>query len=130
MRSGVTMVLEKPASLDVVMREVHGAFEQATASLEQFQRKAAAQEALERLPERHHAVLKELIECRPHKQIANRLDIALRTVEKRKKEIFELLSVGTFTEMLALVHLADDAHSPLAKPHWQFAQAGQASTMN
>ena len=49
----------------------------------------------------------ELIECRPHKQIANRVDVSLRTVEKRKKEIFERLNVGTFTELLGLLKLAD-----------------------
>lgn len=54
-------------------------------------------------------MLRELVECRPHKQIANRVDISLRTVEKRKKEIFERLNVGTFTELHGLLQLADAA---------------------
>jgi two-component system response regulator FixJ len=107
MRQGAVTVVEKPVSISELCAEVDMALQRGLDILKGHYHREAAREALESLTEGHRAVLRELVECRPHKQIANRVDISLRTVEKRKKEIFERLNVGTFTELLGLLQLSE-----------------------
>jgi FixJ family two-component response regulator len=107
LRQGAVTVVEKPIRIDDLCEEVEMARNRGLDMLKAYYHREAAREALDSLPEGHRAVLRELVECRPHKQIANRVDISLRTVEKRKKEIFERLNVATFTELLGLLQLAD-----------------------
>lgn len=109
LRHGAVTVVEKPIRIEQLCEEVELARSRGLEMLKAYYHREAAREALDSLPEGHRAVLRELIECRPHKQIANRVDISLRTVEKRKKEIFERLNVATFTELLGLLQLADAA---------------------
>lgn len=107
LRQGAITVVEKPIRIEQLVEEVDLARGRGLEMLKAYYHREAAREALDSLPEGHRAVLRELVECRPHKQIANRVDISLRTVEKRKKEIFERLNVATFTELLSLLQLAD-----------------------
>lgn len=107
LRQGAVTVVEKPIRMDDLCEEVNLARVRGLEMLKAHYHREAAREALDSLPEGHRAVLRELVECRPHKQIANRVDISLRTVEKRKKEIFERLNVATFTELLGLLQLAE-----------------------
>jgi two-component system, LuxR family, response regulator FixJ len=107
LRQGAVTVVEKPIHIDNLCEEVELARNLGLDMLKAYYHREAAREAIDSLPEGHRAVLRELVECRPHKQIANRVDISLRTVEKRKKEIFERLNVATFTELLGLLQLAD-----------------------
>jgi two-component system response regulator FixJ len=106
LRQGAVTIVEKPICIEHLCEEVELARCRGLEMLKAYYHREAAREALDSLPEGHRAVLRELVECRPHKQIANRVDISLRTVEKRKKEIFERLNVGTFTELLSLLQLA------------------------
>jgi FixJ family two-component response regulator len=106
MRAGVFMVLEKPFAIEELLHELNAALVTSAEVVDQLCRHEQAKEALKRLSPGHLAVLDELVACRPHKQIASRLDIALRTVEKRKREIFDRLGVNTFTELLALLQTA------------------------
>ncbi|WP_428308527.1 response regulator transcription factor [Lacipirellula sp.] len=107
MRQGAITVVEKPFGIEELCSEVELARIRGLEMLKAFYHRDAAREAIGALPDGHRAVLRELVDCRPHKQIATRVDISLRTVEKRKKEIFERLNVGTFTELLNLLQLAD-----------------------
>jgi FixJ family two-component response regulator len=107
MRAGVAMAIEKPVAMPDLIQETTAAMRQAESLVAHFTRQEAARQALQRLSEGQRDVLRELLACRPHKQIASQLDIALRTVEKRKREIFEKLSVDTFAELLSLVQLAN-----------------------
>ncbi|QDT72058.1 response regulator transcription factor [Lacipirellula limnantheis] len=107
MRRGAVTVVEKPIRIEHLCEEVDLARARALEILKTLHHREAAREALDSLPQGHRDVLRELVECRPHKQIANRVDISLRTVEKRKKEIFERLNVGTFTELIRLLQIAD-----------------------
>lgn len=107
LRQGAITVVEKPIAINYLCAEVDLALQRGLEILKAYYHREAAREALEGLTDGHRAVLRELVECRPHKQIANRVDISLRTVEKRKKEIFERLNVGTFTELLGLLQLAE-----------------------
>lgn len=107
LRQGAITVVEKPIRIEQLCEEVDIARGRGLEMLKGYYHREAAREAVDSLPEGHRAVLRELVECRPHKQIPNRVDISLRTVEKRKKEIFERLNVATFTELLSLLQLAD-----------------------
>lgn len=107
LRQGAITVVEKPFGIEEMCCEVDLARSRGLEMLKSLYHREAAREAIGALPDGHRAVLRELVECRPHKQIATRVDISLRTVEKRKKEIFERLNVGTFTELLGLLQLAD-----------------------
>lgn len=107
LRQGAITVVEKPFGIEELCGEVELARIRGLEMLKAYYHREAAREAIGALTDGHRAVLRELVECRPHKQIATRVDISLRTVEKRKKEIFERLNVGTFTELLSLLQLAD-----------------------
>ena len=117
MRRGVSMVFEKPFALEELIAEVDEAFERSASAIECIESRIAARQSLSALPEGHLAVMWELVACRPHKQIASRLDIALRTVEKRKKELFERLRIESLADLLTLlqtagVEPATDRHRP------------------
>lgn len=107
LRQGAVTVIEKPFSLEYLCAEVELARCRGVELLKTYYHREAAREAIDALPDGHRAVLRELLECRPHKQIASRVDISLRTVEKRKKEIFERLNATNFVELLNLLRLAD-----------------------
>ena len=107
LRQGTMTVVEKPFALEQLCEEVELARCRGAEMLEAYHHREAAREAIDSLPDGHRAVLRELVECRPHKQIASRIDVSLRTVEKRKKEIFERLNATNFVELLNLLKLAN-----------------------
>lgn len=107
LRHGTMTVVEKPFAIEQLCTEVELARCRGMEMLKAYHYREAAREAIDALPDGHRAVLRELVECRPHKQIASRVDVSLRTVEKRKKEIFERLNTTNFVELLNLIKLAD-----------------------
>ena len=123
LRHGTMTVVEKPFAIEQLCAEVGLARCRGAELLKAIHHREAAREAIDALPDGHRAVLRELVECRPHKQIASRVDISLRTVEKRKKEIFERLNTTNFVELLNLLKLAGWA--PDAECH----QGGTVTTM-
>src|SRR5690606_32723977 len=102
-RNGCVAVLEKPFRMPVLCQEVSTACRLAMERAEFLRQRMAASDAWDDLSPGHRDVLKLLVECRPHKQIARELGIALRTVEKRKKDAFERLGVETFTELIRIM---------------------------
>jgi FixJ family two-component response regulator len=108
LRAGVMSVVEKPLDLVAVRGELLDAIDRARTLADHLRRRHAAQQSLASLPDRYQSTLDELIQCTPQKLIAGRLNIALRTVKKRKQEIFEQLGVETYAELLSLVHLAHE----------------------
>ncbi|MGE0761515.1 MAG: response regulator transcription factor [Pirellulaceae bacterium] len=86
-RSGLLSVLEKPVSMELLRQEVGTALQKARDKVDQLCRQQLARDRLARLSDSHRQVMQHLLLCTPHKCIASRLQIALRTVEKRRQEI-------------------------------------------
>jgi two-component system response regulator FixJ len=102
MRLGAIDILELPCSEDEIVRKVSGALE-VDGSLKQ--RRDARARKLATLSDREHQVLELLLEAATVQQIANRLGISPKTVEKHRANIMQKTDVGSVPELMRLMFL-------------------------
>ena len=107
LHDGVLAVIERPYDIGQMRDALRGGLAYARSKIEYLRQQQAALHAINSLPESHQAVLRELVECRPHKLIAKRLDVSLRTIDARKREIYQHLQVQTLNELITMVFWAD-----------------------
>ncbi len=103
MRSGVLAVLDKPCREN----ELWSFIQEALAKSEEELRRRAHQQALEerfrRLSPHDRQVLQLILEGCKNRTMAKRLDVSLRTVENRRRRVFEVMhadSVAALTRMV------------------------------
>ncbi len=100
MKKGAVDFIEKPFNLsdiqEVISRLTHEA--QARASAAQHQR--ANEELLNKLTSREQQVLGRIVAGRLNKQIADDLNISIKTVEAHRANIMEKLQVSTVADLM------------------------------
>lgn len=107
MRRGVSSVLEKPVRPADLLREIRLALSQSQSRTEAEDRRLAARHKVEALNEAEQAVLKLIVSGTPNKNIANQLKVAMRTVEKYRRSLFDKLGVDSAAEASQLWVLAN-----------------------
>ena len=103
LRRGALTLLEKPYEQDKLMDAVHEAACVAAEWHRAHKRNEKAQSKLTSLKESERAVMKMILEGYPNKTIASRLDISLRTVERRRHDILDKLGVESLVDLADLV---------------------------
>ncbi|HJN12604.1 MAG TPA: response regulator [Pirellulaceae bacterium] len=108
MQQGVVTLLEKPAGgieLSDVIR----------LALEQDEKRRAANEAqrdlrrrIQSLTEKERLVMDLIVAGLPNKTVARRLDVSLRTVESRRKAVFDKLGARSLALLVQLVMQAGE----------------------
>jgi FixJ family two-component response regulator len=103
MESGAVTLLEKPYDHNDMLSAVERGL---TASRERWEQWQEEQYALERLAtltddERH--VMKCMLAGQPNKAIASRLDLSMRTVDRRRQAVLEKMGVTTVPELALLL---------------------------
>lgn len=134
-RHGAHDVLAWPDEADRLVAVVQQACLASTAAWKQTTQSLDAQLKLSRLTPSERAVAERVIAGLSNKKIAGELDIAVRTVELRRKEIFRKLETRSAAEIFAMLQWASrqeaarrniehlsPPHAPLNAPHgWQRA---------
>jgi two-component system response regulator DctR len=107
MRQGVVGVLEKPVTPAALRRELALAIEIGRQRAEAIRQRQDAQARIATLTELELTVLKLLVQGTPNKNIASHMDLAMRTVEKYRRALFDKLGVDSAAEAARVWTLAN-----------------------
>ncbi len=100
MQSGALDFLEKPIEADALLERIEAALE---ADVRRKQQYANRVRSLARLSNREHEVLDLLVDARTTIEVAHRLAISPKTVEKHRLKIFEKLNVDSVPALIRFV---------------------------
>lgn len=103
MESGAVTLLEKPYDQSVLLTAVERAL---TSSRNQWQKQQAAKsvhERLQSLSEEERSVLKLMLAGEPNKNISSRLQLSMRTVDRRRQMILKKMQVDSLPELALLL---------------------------
>lgn len=125
MKSGAVTLLEKPYEQDELIESISRAIELNEKWRRKLQMKSSIRKRFESLTSGEKDVLTLLLNGLPNKQIARRLEIGLRTVERRRHLILKKMDVDTVAMVARLIAVIekpplstplDQAPSPLGLP--------------
>ena len=111
MRAGAVDFLPKPINGALLLQRVQGALASHAAQLQTNGQRAAWEARLAKLTQRERQVLGLTLEGLGNKEIANALDISVRTIEGHRARIYLKTGVSSLME---LVHVATQAHCTVA----------------
>lgn len=103
-KQGAFDFVEKPFSNNALVDRVEGALVASADVLRARNLHAERTRRLEQLSERERAVMALVAEGLVNKQIADRLQISVRTVEVHRSHVFEKLEVASAVELTNLLH--------------------------
>jgi two-component system response regulator DctR len=98
MRRGVAGVMQKPVSRDELSHEIEVVLSRARSRTSAAEERAAARSRVGGLSELELSILKLLVEGTPNKKIATQTGLAVRTVEKYRRIVFDKLGVDSAAE--------------------------------
>jgi two-component system response regulator FixJ len=98
MRQGVAGVLQKPVRPEELSKELKLVLSRAQSRAADTQERAAARQHVASLSELELSILKLLVEGIPNKNIATQTNLAIRTVEKYRRIVFDKLNVDSAAE--------------------------------
>ncbi|MEY2687667.1 MAG: hypothetical protein RL375_1865 [Pseudomonadota bacterium] len=110
-KRGAFDFVEKPFSDNALVDRVEEALAQSGAALARLREDDAVQRLLADLTEREREVMRLVIAGRANKQIADSLDISVRTVEVHRARVFDKMAVKSAVELANLLrqHAPDAA---------------------
>ena len=114
MRRGALTVLQKPLSLDELMRHIRQAIELDQKRRDQHQHRNTARERLAALTAREREVLDLISQGLTNKESAAQLHLTLRAIEDRRARLMRRLAVRSVAELLLLVQQASESRSDSA----------------
>lgn len=118
MRAGAITMLQKPYERSLLLDAVEEAANVAQRWFALRRRNFQAKERLSSLKDGERKVMEMMLAGQANKTIASRLDISLRTVERRRHDILDKLAVQSIFDLADLVK---DAQSD----SWQFPGHGE-----
>ncbi len=129
MRLGALSVLEKPCNDDELWQVIRQGLSLDAVQREALQQTAHTREKLSSLTHKEQQVLDLVLAGEPNKAMAERLGVSLRTIENRRRNVFQKLEVGTVAELVTAVLTTRQAldHRPTPVPV-QTNGAASAST--
>jgi FixJ family two-component response regulator len=107
MRQGVVGVLQKPIRPDDLAREIASALEWSRKRSSDVQARAHACRLIQNLTELETTILKLIVDGTPNKNIATQTNLAIRTVEKYRRIVFDKLEVDSAAEAARIWVLAN-----------------------
>jgi len=129
LRNGAVTVLEKPFCDDELWGFVEEALQRSEREFRRNYHLSSLENRLKRLAPQDRAVLQLMLSGMKNRAIAKRLDVSLRTVENRRRRVFEVMradSVAQLTRMVVefehnLLPIADLQNSWLSLPFEKIA---------
>ena len=95
-------VLEKPYEEDGLWNAIRKALAQDAEKRTEYQRREEIRRRLERLTPDERKVLDMIVAGRLNKVIAKEMDVSIRTVENRRREVFTKMQVRSVAELVRL----------------------------
>jgi two-component system, LuxR family, response regulator TtrR len=102
MKKGAVDFLQKPFNQDELRRLVHQALSHAAEIRSSAKQQADQQQRLAKLTQRENQVLERIVAGRLNKQIADDLDISIKTVEAHRANIMEKLGARTMADLMKI----------------------------
>ena len=102
-RSGAVSLIEKPFTDTALWNAVHEALAEDSRQAAEETKIRRMQAALDSLTEAEKDVLDLVVKGEPNKAIAMTLDVSVRTVENRRRSVFEKLNVTSVAELVQFV---------------------------
>jgi two-component system response regulator TtrR len=102
MKKGAVDFIEKPFNETELRSTVERLIEKAKAAALEHHKKRSAQQKLQRLTTREKQVLDCIVAGRLNKQIADDLNISIKTVEAHRANVMDKLSVGNMADLLKI----------------------------
>jgi two-component system, LuxR family, response regulator DctR len=102
-KRGAFDFVEKPFSDNALVDRVEQALAHSADALARLREDEAVQRLLGELTEREQEVMRLVIEGRANKQIADSLDISVRTVEVHRARVFDKMAVKSAVELANLL---------------------------
>lgn len=117
LRSGAIAVLEKPFKDQELWSFVQEGVERS--ELELFRRRhlASLEKRLKKLAQQDREVLKLMMEGVKNRSIAKRLEVSLRTVENRRRRVFEVMQAESVAQLTRMI--TEYEHGLIPKPEAQ-----------
>jgi FixJ family two-component response regulator len=109
MLRGAVTVLDKPLVADELAAAIQRALQLDAANRQAQQRRQELQARLDSLTEGERRVMECLLEGKANKSIARELEVSLRTVESRRRQVFQKTQTDS---VAALVQLVLEARQP------------------
>jgi two-component system response regulator FixJ len=106
-KAGAVTVLEKPYHDDDLWDAIRKALAQDAAGRAEHQRRQDLRRRLEQLTPAQRQATDLIVAGKPNKVIAQELDVSVRTVEHRRREVFEAMQAGSVAELVRMVIAAD-----------------------
>lgn len=107
MRQGIDGVLQKPISPTDLLAEIHTAQKRASVRTANAEEQALARAKIHKLSKCELGILKLLAAGIPNKNIALKLSLAVRTIEKHRRLLFDHLGVDSGAEATRIWVLAN-----------------------
>ncbi|OUT58788.1 MAG: hypothetical protein CBB71_11960 [Rhodopirellula sp. TMED11] len=101
-RGAITM-LDKPYVEDDLWNAIRRALSTDASERVAETRRREIRHRIDELTPSERAVLSFVVQGKPNKVIANRLDVSVRTVENRRSEIYNKLQAGSVVELVRMV---------------------------
>jgi FixJ family two-component response regulator len=106
MRQGAVGVLEKPVRASELREEITAAIELGRQRAEALRQRDEAQHRIAELSAWERTILEYLVQGMPNKSIAARMNLAMRTIEKYRRSMFNKLGVDSAAEAARVWTLA------------------------
>lgn len=103
LKAGAIDFLQKPAPPKILLARVEAALEGDRLARAEAERYAAVRGHLARLTPRESEVLEMLLKGKTSKDIANALDLSVRTVEGHRRMVFMKMDVTSASELVGVV---------------------------
>lgn len=103
LRRGAVAVLDKPFRDDELRGFVQEAVSHSLAERQRTLRQDELQERFKRLAPQDREVLRLILEGSKNRTMAKRLDVSLRTIENRRRRIFDVMQADSVAELTRMV---------------------------
>jgi two-component system response regulator FixJ len=103
MQQGALTLLEKPYEEDDLWDAIRRALAQDTSRRQQHEHVERIRGRLASLTDKEREVLDGIVAGKPNKNIARELDVSIRTVENRRRDIFAKTQTDSVAELVRMV---------------------------
>lgn len=103
LRNGAITVLDKPFRDDELWTFVQEALQQSEREFRRKHHLLSLEARLKRLAPQDRAVLQLMLDGMKNRSIAKRLDVSLRTVENRRRRIFEVMRADSVAQLTRMI---------------------------
>jgi FixJ family two-component response regulator len=106
-KAGAVTVLEKPYEDDDLWDGIRKALAEDAARRARHAHRRELRLRIDRLSPSERKVMRLMVQGEPNKVIARHLDVSIRTIENRRREVFEKMQADSLAELVRMVIEAD-----------------------